>query len=57
MSPLERMEAYRQIAIEKHNFPPNSRLVTETDGTYLERIDKNNFCCGTTMAESRIKLI
>lgn len=55
MSPLDRLEAYRKIAVEKHNFPPDSRLVVESDGTYLEKIDKDSFCCKTSLTD-RVKL-
>jgi len=56
MRPLERLEEYRNHAVALHDFPPDSRLVVEIDGTYLERIDKDSFCCGTTLHEHRIKL-
>ncbi len=56
MTPLKRLEAYRQLAIVVHKYPKNSRLVVEESGTYLEAIDESSFCCGTTLREDRIKL-
>ena len=47
--------AYRKAACDDNNYPPDSRIIIEKDGVYLERICSNSFCCKTSLTE-RVKL-
>lgn len=49
------LQSIREVAVQENKLPPDSRIVIEADGIYLEQIDSSSFCCRTSLTE-RIRL-
>ncbi len=56
MTPLTRLQEYRQIAIEMYKLSPDAHLIVKADGSYIRPVDDDSFCCGTTISKQDIKL-